>query len=573
MLFYAKEAQMNLRNVTGNNLCTFNASLFYESSDYEQLLNNYSSLSEKWDIIYEISIILLFNPSLGKNILNFLRNVFSYICYIVCIKLFSNFLGQYSLNEKAYIHKNYNCSLCLKNQDNMILNWAQACINQNIDQGRSYNNVNIDISDCFFIRSSNYNNNGGIIFVNQTPISMIVSFSMFFQCYCDSSGGAIYFSSTNAELRKICACKCSAYQRHFAQISTSLDLKVEYLSSTSCSSVSSGYISLDLFKGNQKFVNSNSSMNFAEQVSCLCVNSPSFFESSMCTFSNCNAKKSFCIYFEHNEGTMAYANIVNNHSPFSFGVVHVIGGKTQLKYCIFYSNQATLFSISFGTLDISHCFLSPHAKTSTTGSNNSITQKNTYHHQFFNSFYCFTDISIITPMKSLDRTPLITLINTPKTTPILSPIITQMKSLDRTPIATNIMSQQITLLITSQFCYSISSQLTIIPSSEIITFILQSEYHVSSQSYNLAGKTLERINVLLIDISFIILIILVLSVIFVICYFLMNNAEKKQACSSDSSQMNLESMNQYANRTGFAYSDWNSISRDDDDNWISQGIV
>jgi len=135
------------------------------------------------------------------------------------------------------------------------------------------------------------------------------------------------------------------------------------------------------------------------------------------------------------------------------------------------------------------------------------------------------------------------------------------------------MSQQITLLITSQFCYSISSQLTIIPSSEIITFILQSEYHVSSQSYNLAGKTLERINVLLIDISFIILIILVLSVIFVICYFLMNNAEKKQACSSDSSQMNLESMNQYANRTGFAYSDWNSISRDDDDNWISQGIV
>jgi len=245
------------------------------------------------------------------------------------------------------------------NDNEIICNVGLGCENESIDHGRSYVDKNINISNCFFSRSSSYSGHGGVIYVYVSSCSMNFNYSMFYNCVCSNNGGAICFVSSNSCLRMICANRCSGYYYHYAYLVASQVNQVEYLSVSNCSHTTSGYYPIVLYTGNQRVDNTNSSMNNANMGSGIGIYSPSSFTSSHCTFSNNKVSHSICIEFYSTSGTisMSYANIVHNNSP-SLGVVTGSGaGSRKMMYCIFKSNQNTLFCVNQGSLEVSHSFI------------------------------------------------------------------------------------------------------------------------------------------------------------------------------------------------------------------------
>jgi len=274
-----------------------------------------------------------------------------------------------------------------------------GCLNESISQGVSYSASDINISDCFFSRSSHYAGNGGVIFVISGSYSMYINNSMFYNCSSSLNGGAIFFYSSNSCLGMICAHSCSATSLyHFAYIKTSQVNQLEYLSVSKCSHTTSGDRTICLDSGNQTIDNTNSSMNNANQCSGIYTYTPSSFTSSHCTFSNNKVSNSICVFFFSIIGTisMSYANIVHNNSP-SYGVVFANGGGSRkMMYCIFQNNQNTLFCVLSGSLEVSHSFIDHSGSLSTsiavsTATNNTFTNRMTYQLQFFNSLHCNTD--------------------------------------------------------------------------------------------------------------------------------------------------------------------------------------
>ena len=274
-----------------------------------------------------------------------------------------------------------------------------GCINENISQGRSYYQVSVEISQCFFSRTLPVNGHGGIIKVFEGSMSMSVSDSMFYSCSSYYWGGAIFFSSSNNSiLKRICALKCyaSAYQ-HFAYLFSSQINQVEYLSLASCSNTTSGYRSVSILSGKQRVNYSNFSMNNAIKHSTITFDHPDSLSSSFCTFSNNNVSENICIYFFICSGSLSFANIVNNNSPSNFGIMCSKQGSPQIQYCIFSQNENTLFCIISGSLEVSHSYLSHLSDFSTstavlTTNNNSFTNKQTYQIHFSNSHYCHAEM-------------------------------------------------------------------------------------------------------------------------------------------------------------------------------------
>jgi len=209
--------------------------------------------------------------------------------------------------------------------NNIIFGVGIECKNTNMSQERSCYDDNVSISDSFFTRITQFSGNGGAIFVSDSTRSVSIAKSMFYYCSCSSTGGALYFEIANSILRMICANRCSASNYQFAYLVASQMNQVVYTSVSNCSHTTDGYYSIYLQSGNQRFDNSNSSMNKAYQVSGIIIWYPSSFTSSQCTFSNNKVSSYICIYFYYNSGIMSYANIINNDSPAQYGVVCVNG--------------------------------------------------------------------------------------------------------------------------------------------------------------------------------------------------------------------------------------------------------
>ena len=295
--------------------------------------------------------------------------------------------------------------LLWKNENIFAWGIGFGCVSENIDQGRSFINMNVNISNCFFSRSSVYSGNGGVIFVNGDDYSVDISYSMFFSCICTNQAGAIYFESTNSCLRMICANRCScgaSYYCQFAYLRASKVNQLDYQSVSYCSHVTSGNRPVFLHSGNQKISNMNSSMNYAIRFSGILIESPSSFTGSHCTFSNSKVSDSICIHIYSSSVTISisFSNIVHNNSP-NYGVVFVEGaGQKKMLYCIFQNNQNYLFYVQSGSLEVSHSFIghsSSQISTSTvvsTSTNNSNINRMTYQIQFFNSHHCNADIPI-----------------------------------------------------------------------------------------------------------------------------------------------------------------------------------
>jgi len=292
--------------------------------------------------------------------------------------------------------------------DNMII-WkiSLGCESESIDQGRSYEENNINISNCFFSRFQTYSGSGGVIYVSILSYSMLINSSMFYNCACTGEGGAIHFFSKNSCLRMICANSCSSSSYpHFAWLEASELNQGEFLSVSYCSNSTSGYYPIVLQSGNQRVDHTNSSMNKAERVSGIGIHYTSSFTSSHCTFSNNKAFQCQCIYLYPSLGTisLSYANIVHNNSP-SLGIILVQGSNTMV-YCIFQSNQDSLFCVWDGSLEVSHSFIDHSGSFSTstavsTSNNNSFTNIITYQIQYFNSLHCNADLPLIEPKQMI----------------------------------------------------------------------------------------------------------------------------------------------------------------------------
>lgn len=268
-----------------------------------------------------------------------------------------------------------------------------SCIMENYDQGRSYINTSIDISDCFFSRVLHYSDNGGVIYVSGGAFSLMVSSSIFFNCFSSSSGGAIYFSSAISNLQRICSfmCSCgSTNNGNFAIILSDNINHVDFLSIASCSNFTNGYYSIIIFYGNQRIDNTNSSSNSCLQSSGLCASSPILFTCTHCTISKNKVTDGIIIYYRYNSGVIRFSNLINNWSP-TLGVIYVIGGSPKTQYCIFDMNQNNLFYLNSGSsIEVSHCFIY-HSGITSFGINNSITRRLTYDWKFFNSYYCYAE--------------------------------------------------------------------------------------------------------------------------------------------------------------------------------------
>ena len=244
---------------------------------------------------------------------------------------------------------------------------------------------------------------------------MIANNSMFYNCSCSGSGGAIHVVCSNSYLRMICAHRCSCSSLgHFAEIKATQANQVEYLSVSFCSHSTSGYHPIYIESGNQRVDKTNSSMNNADMASGIRIWFPYTITSSHCTFSNNFVSDKICIWFHSDSitSTMSFCNIIHNNSPSGHGVVFFQGGGfKKLMYCILRNNQNCLFYVQSGSFELSHSFID-HSSSSfsistavSTENNNSFFYRITYQIQFFDSHHCNADIPF--PLRTLDMTVLV----------------------------------------------------------------------------------------------------------------------------------------------------------------------
>jgi len=268
------------------------------------------------------------------------------------------------------------------------------CESEIIDSGRSYANKNIYISRCSFSRFLLYVGDGGVIYVNVGDINVNSSELMFNNCSCSGTGGAMYFNSKEVVLKFICSFKCKASNSHFAYLGVSQSNFVDFLSISSCSDQENGNLCIFLKNGNQKFSSTNSTMNKANSDSSILFGYPASFSCSFCTISKNCVLDAVCVNFQASNGVMSFSNIIGNNSPSRYGVVHVSSGSTQkIHFCIFASNQNTLFDTYSNSLEVSHSFISHNERFSSrvavlTANNNSFIAYDTYGLEYFGSYYC-----------------------------------------------------------------------------------------------------------------------------------------------------------------------------------------
>jgi len=264
-----------------------------------------------------------------------------------------------------------------------------VCVEESVSQGRSYVNSNANISNCFFIRTSQLSGNGGVININGGSYHLDIVFSIFYGCSCQSEGGAICFNSLFCKMKAICASRCIASAEHFAYISSSTNISLNLLSITACCYVTNGNYPLFIYLSHQSYENSNSSMNHASQTSGICIHSPLSFLSIYCTVSNNNAYNGICINTNANTGIMKYANIVHNNSPLKYGVFYN-SGSFALQNCIINQNRNTLFYMNSGSITVTNSFVS-HLGVTMTQNNNTNTIIPTYILQYYKTANCHAD--------------------------------------------------------------------------------------------------------------------------------------------------------------------------------------
>jgi len=393
---------------------------------YAQFVSRLKKIGNTLEIMKIINIIFKFSPVFTFRGILQLKEFNCYkLSFVYLLYIFLNYIMNFSNHNNGILINHFDEIKSYEffqmgYQQNVFRIISFGCQNESINQGLSYDQHNINISDCSFSRMMGITGNGGVVHVYEGIYYMIISYSMFFNCSCSNDGGAIYFNSKNSSLKKICANKCIANSMHFAYLKSFIENTLEYASISACSYSTFGYYPVFLYWGNQCVDYSNCSLNNAQWTSGLLCSSSSSFSGSFNTFSNNNVSESVCIYLVSTIGILTFSNIIQNNSPFpQYSVVYISQGSPKMQYCVFDMNQNILFSVNGGSLEIAHSCIS-HIEASfltsmsiSIGNNNSIDtlypldRRLTYQHQFFQSYYCNAEIpfEIQTPINTCERTP------------------------------------------------------------------------------------------------------------------------------------------------------------------------
>jgi len=332
------------------------------------------------------------------------------------------------------------------------------CIDEEIDEGRSYFGTDIDILECFFRRTSTFTGDGGIIYINNQADYVSIVKTMFFSCSSGNQGGALYLVVyTRIYLSKICANSCyTLLYGHFGILFSHLENEIFFLSVSNCSYSKSGFFPVSFYDGFQKLFESNFSNNYAYSTSGIVIGNPQSLESGGCSFYNNSSLNDVCICFSRKSGTLSNSNIVKNNSPNTKGVIFVEeNGDYIINNCIFKANDNSLMFVEKGFLTLSNCFISHHesitGNTAITITNCSETATSTYFQQFFQSFFCIVENPYVdpTPFRTENVSPDMTLKETAditfentlemthKCTYDLTPLETIDETLFFTPISTH----------------------------------------------------------------------------------------------------------------------------------------
>jgi len=336
-------------------------------------------------------------------------------------------------NSEKTLHYSFEAIILLK------LN-HEGCENETISQGRSYISSSIDISDCSFSRALLYDGDGGVIYLfggTSTTYNMSIAYSMFFNCSCSGSGGAIYFYSINSIIHASCGYSCSASSYgHFAFLYSGQNNTVDMISVAFCSRISNGNMPINIRKGNQKISRTNCSLNKVFCTSGMYFFQPNSLLGSFCTFSGNRASGGGCLEIYQKIGDIEFSNIVNNNSPINGVVIVYDSASLFFNSCVFDTNQNTLFCNKNGILNVLNSFINHLGKFSTSTpvltSNNSITKWHTYYISHYSTAYCYSDFPPITHQQTIQNTPEQSL---GEQTPFESPLITISQT------STNVFSQ------------------------------------------------------------------------------------------------------------------------------------
>ena len=247
---------------------------------------------------------------------------------------------------------------------------------------RLYSNLNINLFNCFFVRTTIYlgaggayqyptSNYGGVIYCWESNFEMNLKHCVFYNISCGMSGGAIFFYCLSSPLSQIninftCAfeCKCVNNQNgcfgYLAIKEKSMNLS--FISISQCSKDGIGRTPLFIYQGYMNLNSINSSNNKCQADSGICIYYPKKLELNFSTFSN-NIVHSdnSCIYLlgGSNSNEFNYINIIKNNSPFGKSIVYLTSNTNiNINNSVFYNNQnMLLFGENGCSINLYNCII------------------------------------------------------------------------------------------------------------------------------------------------------------------------------------------------------------------------
>jgi len=363
----------------------------------------------------------------------------------IMISLFFILLGMY--NAKQYDSKQHLSNYIKKtnylktDQVSLILSIFSVCESERLDQGRSYSQNNINISNCIFTRYSLYSGNtgdatyygsagcGGVIFIDGGSFSMSVYDSSFFNCVASSDGGAIFFhNSPYSLLKNVCGNRCSCgitSYYNFGMIGGKVYNNADLCSVIQCSPYEgNGEQTAFFYNGQQKINSINTTNNRVRKHSGMAFWNIETRTVRFSSLVNNVATQGGCLCQGQNEfysGRLEFSNFVNNSSP-SYGVVYTHYGRQFLSNCIFNMNRITLFFWQYGSISVEDSYIDHDYSIGQYTKLECVvfTKSNTYDFTFY---LCIDQTIRDTPVNTMNQSPKNTLDQTISATMNETPII------------------------------------------------------------------------------------------------------------------------------------------------------
>ena len=262
------------------------------------------------------------------------------------------------------------------------------CLNSSnlLSSERLYFNLNIYLFNCFFFRSTIFNGDGSIIYINTVNINMTIIECFFYLCSSTNDGGCILFEClslfTCINIKKTCANNCKSNNFPFLQITLGNNINninnFNLISYYKCSDDGLSSHPTRFVYGNLNFDNINSSLNYCHAVSGMSLVYLNYFKGIFFTFQNNKHSNNGYVCFNINSGNenkfFNYSNIINNTSPnLNYGVIYLHNGaKFFINNFIFYNNFNYLFYIQSGNLIIENCYINHQLNSLNIGNINTI---------------------------------------------------------------------------------------------------------------------------------------------------------------------------------------------------------